>query len=302
MLRTLAWLSFGCVALATPALHAEPPYSDLAGREPAVRDLSPSPLAPTESPSGTELSLSMTWVERPKGRDYAAGVVFTIPTERFARPRKAKESIVEEETAAPAEESKPVAKLPPEGPLWPRLRPRDVRAAIAASIGSRDVRRATAHLDDLATRARWSALLPELRLRATRLMDESSSLSPTSYDAERTTSSGGASLWLEARTTWRLDRLAFAEEEVRLVRHRDQLRAERERAIRRVLGLLFAWQRAAFRTRDPSATPEQCFEAWLSEQQLELELDVVTDGWFARWRAKQRLATPSCESDIGAGG
>src|SRR5690606_41297240 len=57
-----------------------------------------------------------------------------------------------------------------------------------------------ARLDALASRARTSALLPELRLRATRAVDESESLSPTEYDPLRRTASGGTSTWFEARS------------------------------------------------------------------------------------------------------
>jgi hypothetical protein len=155
-----------------------------------------------------------------------------------------------------------------------------------------------ASLDDMASRARLSALLPQLRLRATRLIDESTSLSPTSYDPERTTSSGGASLWLEARTTWSLDRLLFANEEVRIERMHHQLRDEATVLRRRVLDQLFRWQAARVAMADPMIAPRACVELWLEAEQAAIVLDVETAGWFAKWRALRAIAPVDCEADV----
>ena len=149
-------------------------------------------------------------------------------------------------------------------------------------------------VEELATRARWSALLPRLRLRATRLLDESSSLSPTSYDPDRVTTRGGASLWLEARGTWDLDRLVFATEEVSVERLRQALIAEQRSLDEQVVEQLYRWQGAIYRARDPLAAPERCLQDWLLEQQLEASLDLLTGGWFARWLRPRRPALPPC--------
>ena len=151
-----------------------------------------------------------------------------------------------------------------------------------------------ARLNDLSSRARWSAALPRLRLRVTRLIDESSSLSPTSYDAERQTARGGTRLWLEARTTWRLDRALFADEEIRLERLRYRTSEARRRAARDVLEVLFAWQRAAVALVDleTDAAVEECRAALVHEQQLAIELDLLTGGWFSRWTLRDSSRRP----------
>ena len=85
--------------------------------------------------------------------------------------------------------------------------------------------------------------------------DQTQALSPTEYDPGRVTASGGASFWLEARATWRLDRLVFADDEVALERVRDERAAARQKLVDRVLDLLFAWQRALAVRDDPAGDP-----------------------------------------------
>ncbi len=300
MRTTLAGAVVLGILTATTTSFADPPpaLSDLAGREPPVGDLTPRPLYPLAGSGAgrATVSLSLSMARRPERNDFAGSLVLTVPTSRFVSPAKAKEvladerPILDEEAAgAPLDEaSKDATRVPrAHQPILPIIRPRDARAAITAAQGLSGTAAAGERLDDLASRARWSALLPQVRLRATRLIDESSSLSPTSYDAQRMTASGGTSLWLEARTTWSLDRLVFAQEEVPIERLRGKLRDDHAQTARRVLDLLFRWQRAAYRVIDPLAHPDQCPAAWLAEQQLAAELDVATDGWLTRWRADQ---------------
>ncbi len=144
-----------------------------------------------------------------------------------------------------------------------------------------------ARLEHLASRARMSSALPQLRLRATRLVSEGASSIPTAYDPYRQTTTGGASLWLEARATWSLDRALFSEEEVRLERIERDVQGERERLHRRVLDLLFGWQDAVLDRFDPTSSFRECRRGYLREQQLAAELDFVTHGWFTRWRAER---------------
>jgi hypothetical protein len=110
-------------------------------------------------------------------------------------------------------------------------------------------------------------------------------LSPTEYDPARITASGGVSLWLEARATWRLDRLVFADEEVALERTRSQREEAQAKLTERVLDLLFTWQRALVREADAAASPEEHLSATLKKIEAEVELDILTAGWFTRWRA-----------------
>ncbi|MBW2453389.1 MAG: hypothetical protein JRI68_02710 [Deltaproteobacteria bacterium] len=306
----------GVVALgsltATATSLADPPpaLADLAGREAPVADLVPRPLLPLvgRGAGKATVSLSLSMAQRPERHDFAGSLVVSVPTSRFfsstaVSSTKAKEvpaderpSVDEEAPDSQLDESSTETTRVPRAnqPILPLIRPRDARAAITAALRVGGTAVAGERLDDLASRARWSALLPQVRLRATRLIDESASLSPTSYDANRTTASGGSSLWLEARTTWSLDRLVFAQEEVPIERLRDKLRDDHAQTRRRVLDLLFRWQRASYRVIDPLAHPDQCPVAWLEEQQRAAELDVATDGWLTRWRAEQVLEPVLC--------
>lgn len=162
------------------------------------------------------------------------------------------------------------------------LTARDLRVAIDAATRRGPFDRDEARLDDLSERARRAAALPELRLRATRLADASASLSPTSYDEDRTTSSEGASVWLEARAVWTLDRAIFASEELRVERLRQGLTAARDKLANRVVELVFAWQEAELAAIDPAATETECRRAWLRRAHLGAELDLLTGGWLSR--------------------
>jgi hypothetical protein len=135
--------------------------------------------------------------------------------------------------------------------------------------------------------------MPELRLRATRLVDESERVAPTEYDANRTTASGSASLWLEARGTWKLDRAVFADEEIRVARLRQELEREQGRLRSRVVALLFEWQRASLALTREAADPASCWEAWLSVQQLATEIDWLTGGWFTDWARSDPSRRPA---------
>jgi hypothetical protein len=162
------------------------------------------------------------------------------------------------------------------------------RQAVDAALRHAHLNDPDSRLDALAFRSRMASLLPELRLRVTRLVDEAQALSPTNYDPERVTASGGASLWLEARCTWRLDRLAFADEEMALERMRHDRAEAASKLAGRVLELLFAWQRAVLAQSAPESSPEAALAATLKAIEAQGALDVATGGWFSRWRAKQR--------------
>lgn len=168
----------------------------------------------------------------------------------------------------PREEPRPTAR----GPL--------ARGCVRAAIDAAGVAKELARLDDVSTRARVSGLVPELRLRVARVVDEDQSLSPTEYDPERITASGGSSVWIEGRATFRLERLVFADEEVAL----EKMRAERHKLERDiaddVLKSFALWQRASalLARADLDDETREKLEIELSVEQT--RLDVLTDGWF----------------------
>lgn len=155
----------------------------------------------------------------------------------------------------------------------------------AARVAGLDVREAK--LIELAARARRSAALPDLRLRAARSSTGSVATVPTSYDPLRQTLSDGVTTWLEARATWHLDRAVFASEELRVERLELERRRERERMDARLGELLFGWQSAVFERLDPSVSFRECRAAFVRELQLAAELEYMTRGWFTRWRDRQ---------------
>jgi hypothetical protein len=152
-----------------------------------------------------------------------------------------------------------------------------VHAALAADRSAEDNDR----IDSLATRARVSALLPELRFRIGHDVGEGESVSPTEYDPDRLTTNGTSSLWLEGRATFRLDRLVFADDEVQI----ERLRAERAKEDRlmtdRILGLIRQWEEAEMVLTDPGLVdPDVRARAEVDQIAAEASLDVLTNGWF----------------------
>jgi hypothetical protein len=292
----------GCLAAlltlcALPSARAEPPpLADLAGREPPVPDLAPAlrgRAADAAADARATVSLGFEMAHGPERRDYGGSLLLTVPADLVFSRAKAK-------TVAPAAPPAAPTRAPPaeslEAPVWPvpRVTPADARAAAEAALRHAPGAGAGERLDALTSRARWSAVLPQLRLRATRLIDETESYVPTSYDPHRTTASGGASLWLEARGTWTLDRLVFAGEEVDVERMRRQLAREQEERAEHALELLFGWQRAMAALADPTASHAECLSAWVREQELSARLHVATGGWFTRWKAERVAEEPSC--------
>jgi hypothetical protein len=67
-----------------------------------------------------------------------------------------------------------------------------------------------------------------------------------------------------------------------------QERAESQtRLTNQVLKLLFDWQRARAIADNAALPPEENLAARLKAIEAEAEIDLLTDGWFAGWRAAQ---------------
>ncbi len=164
------------------------------------------------------------------------------------------------------------------------LTPGLARQAVAAAWQTAGMGSDERRLDDIVTRARWSAVLPEVRLRAIRWDNERL----YSYGTDdRTRDATGANLGLEGRLTWRLDRLLYAEDEPAFERIRLERQETRMRIAQRVLEALFHWQRAVIELR--AATPATLEEAEAASKVAEAEaaLDVLTAGWFSTRRASK---------------
>jgi len=152
------------------------------------------------------------------------------------------------------------------------------RAAVGAALQASGLGDGEAEAA-MASRARLAALLPEARLRAMRTTDQTARVDSAS-DEQRTTDAIGANLWLEARLTWRFDRLVYADDEPQLERIRgDRLEARAKLAMRTV-ELLVKWHRAKEEARlAPPDGPEER-EAELRALEAAVALDVLTAGWF----------------------
>jgi hypothetical protein len=244
-------------------------------------------------------------------REYGVMLVFQLPLERFAGARRlallrgepvSVGSAFEEtqadrasrprtmpsigllQSAADGAPSPEAAPSPPPSKN-PVVITMDVaRACVRAAwraVGLAD----DAAIDAMAARARSSAALPELRLRAMRTIDESGRMTLSDADPYRYTETGGATNWLEARLTFRLDRLIFADDEVSLERVRLERSEIRARTAAKVMQTLFEWQRAYALALEPSLSSAEHFAAILRELEASAILDVMTDGYFGRFRA-----------------
>ena len=252
------------------------------------------------SPGGEAwVSLAGFTRETPVGeREVGGMLVVGLPLDRFAR--------LSARSAAPASPSVvtpnvAVAAAAAEEPgvaVTPRLARATVEAAWrAAGLGNDDAR-----MDAIVSRARWSAVLPETRLRAIRF-DDQRLYTESAADVNRLRDSAGANVGLEARLTWRFDRLLYAEDEPSFERMRLERHDARARIGGRVLEALFHWHRAWLEVRwaqaasrdarePPSRPSRDEAEAALRVMEAEATLDVLTGGWFTASRPRFAVARP----------
>jgi hypothetical protein len=169
--------------------------------------------------------------------------------------------------------------------VTPSVARRAVTAAWrTAGVGVDDTR-----VDSMIARARSSAALPEARLRAMRvfLLDGSQpSIVPIDSSSYATTA---ATLVLEGRLTWRLDRLLFADDEPSLERLRLDREEARGKVAGKVLDALFQWQRAWLALYALKPGTREATDATMRLVEAEAGLDVLTGGWFGAWAAGARV-------------
>ncbi|MFO0743149.1 MAG: hypothetical protein U0270_45170 [Labilithrix sp.] len=219
-------------------------------------------------------------------------VVLALPFDRFMRGGTRTTSVVRTSMQASAGNGTAPESAPPfDIALSPRLARACVSAAWSASgLGADDSR-----LDAIVSRARWSALLPETRLRAIKYDSASlySSLDPLGTPTYFRDTTGG-NLGLEARLTWRLDRLVYADDEPAIERIRLDQRDARSRIAAKALELLFHWQRASLdlRTLPPSqvGTRDEA-DVVLRIMEAEASLDVITNGWFSAHKPRRGVSS-----------
>jgi hypothetical protein len=134
-------------------------------------------------------------------------------------------------------------------------------------------------------RSRIAGLLPDVTLRATRSDASDRGLSRQSTGTERLDVGSDVDRGVEARATWRLDRLVFDPSEIRAAdagqrhhRYRLTLAAQVTTLFhrRRRQQLELVWR--------PPADPAERSQRQLEIQELTDQLDALTDGYFSRVR------------------
>lgn len=118
------------------------------------------------------------------------------------------------------------AAAPPTPPMTSQL----VRTCVAAALRASGLDADERGIEAIVSRARWSASLPEVRLRAVQYDDQRLYTDvTTASDTSRLRDSVGAQVSLEARLTWRLDHLVFADDEPTFERIKNDRREARAR-------------------------------------------------------------------------
>ncbi|HQY60189.1 MAG: hypothetical protein IPF92_15025 [Myxococcales bacterium] len=247
------------------------------GDRDAFDPVSGRPGAPGGGGAGLYVALSGSLRRGPSSEERAAYVVLGLPLDALldGRPRapSPQHALYTDVGTATANALPVTGELPPPSPLL-------ARAVARAALRAAGVDQGHARLDDLASRARRSALLPETRLRATRYVDDRASVDALP-EQSRLVDSSSHTIGLEARLTFRLDRLVFADEETHLERARLDLETFRARLTSRALDLLFRHHRARLAAARAVAAGER-EERAAEVAELAAALDALTGGYYSR--------------------
>jgi hypothetical protein len=205
----------------------------------------------------------------------------------------------------------PPPPVPPPPPLV-RVAPVDpglLRAALAADPPLEALRRAASALAaaepeearSMVARARWAALLPELRIRVDRRFGRTESLDFGGSAAEAAVAPVGVDtindLRYEARATWDLSRIVFNPDELGAETQAMRMADVRREVESTVIRLVFERRRlkAEALATDANDTVSR-FRLDFRVQEIEAELDALTGGAFTRLRAARggdpSVATP----------
>jgi hypothetical protein len=154
------------------------------------------------------------------------------------------------------------------------------RGAVRSAWRASGIEVNDAKIDSMIARSRLSAILPETRLRVMQVLQDGEHTTSYVDEAGTVVDTSGATTTVEARLTWRFDRLLFADDEPTLERVRLEREEARSRIGSRVLELLFTWQRAMLDAAGSDAGSRAELDATLRQYEAEISLDVLTGGWF----------------------
>ena len=218
------------------------------------------------------------------GSGFGAGLVVGVAFDRIAAGPAHVLSDPARIPLAPAPPAPPPAPAvsPTAAPAPDPVSPRFARDCVAAALRASGLGVDDRRLDDIVARARASAWLPETRLRAERVWNDSADVSVyTVNDPADFYDAVGANFTLELRLTWRLDRLLYAGDEPMIERVRLQRQFERTRLATQVLEVLFAWRRAELAATEAPPSSRERSEAEGKVAEAHATLDVLTAGWFS---------------------
>jgi len=255
-----------------------------------------------QSRAGSSDVHAKTWVsllaftsQFPTGaHEVGAGVVLGIAFDKIAQGSShvARERPPSFLADGPTPSPSPSPREPPPSVPAMSLDGALARGAVRAAWRTAGIEVTDVRVDEMIARARRSASLPEVRLRALRVLNSGEDV--TYVDASgHVYDTVGANLSLEARLTWRLDRLIFADDEPTLERVRLERQEARGRLGTHVLELLFAWQRALLDLDTSAAGSRSEMEAMLRRWESEVALDVLTSGWFGAQAAVRNAGKAS---------
>ncbi len=158
------------------------------------------------------------------------------------------------------------------------------RLTVSAGVHALGYAASDERLENMGSRSRSSAWLPELRFRGQTSQDQALRLTPTDTDPFRYTQSGQNALLFEGQLTFHLARLVFADEELGIEKTRLQKEQERQELEQQIIKLVFEWRRQRMKSVATETLEEDQALAALAALEVEARLDVLTAGWFsANW-------------------
>ena len=258
--------------------------------------------APADLQGGTWVSLVGFTRQLLSGRSDVGGMVIVgLALDRIATgPTHGVGDLPRPVAPAPPAPPPPAAAAPAVVKVEP-LPPAVARQCVAAALRASGLGVDDAKLDALVARARESAWLPETRMRAMRLWNDTSRVTTTATtDTASYYDGAGANLVLELRLTWRFDRLLYAGDETSIERVRLERQDARARVATHALEVLFAWQRAQVAAGQAAAGSPEHVEARLRLAEAQATLDVLTGGWFSQ-RLEAAATPPARAPRAGAG-
>jgi len=201
--------------------------------------------------------------------------------------------IAQDASPRPAPTPSPRVRLAIDAPL--------ARGAVRSAWRASGIEVNDARIDQMISRSRLSVLLPETRLRAMQVFQDGEHTTEYINESGTIVDTSGSTTTLEARLTWRLDRLIFSGDEPTLERVRLEREETRNRIASKILELLFTWQRALLDEAASDSGSRAEVDATLRELEAEISLDVLTGGWFgAQPAVRARAASAGANANANA--